>query len=120
MRDTRSYHSSGANDCNHFGATTARVLSVARMVSPTQTIRLMARTAASTCVAKVALPPPSFDESSLFEAGEHGLEEQILSVASNEPCAKFREDRKIKASIDLTQDEVAYFQSRRARTAWAA
>lgn len=28
---------------------------------------------------------PSFDEPSLFEAGEHGLEEQILSEALNEP-----------------------------------
>jgi hypothetical protein len=46
-----------------------------------------------------ALPPPSFDEAALFEAGEHGFEQQILRVASNEPCTKLREHREIKASI---------------------
>jgi hypothetical protein len=38
-------------------------------------------------------------EAALFEAGEHGFEQQILRVASNEPCAKLREHREIKASI---------------------
>ncbi len=46
-----------------------------------------------------ALPPPSFDEPSLLEVVEHGLEQQILHLPFDKPCAELREDRKIKALI---------------------
>jgi len=46
-----------------------------------------------------ALPSPRFDEAALLEAGEQGFEQHILGVARNEPCAKLREHREIKASI---------------------
>ena len=46
-----------------------------------------------------ALPPPSFDEPSLLEVVEHGLEQQILHLPFDQPCAELREDRKIKALI---------------------
>ncbi len=46
-----------------------------------------------------ALSPPSFDETSLLEASEHGLEQQILRLAFDESRAELREHGKIKASI---------------------
>ena len=86
MRDTRSSHASGARRASpRKAAATARVVSVARMVSPTPTRRLMARDFRQHMPRAGRAAAPSFDEPSLFEAGEHGLEEQILSEALNEP-----------------------------------
>ncbi|MFL5655706.1 MAG: hypothetical protein ACJ8CB_16200 [Ktedonobacteraceae bacterium] len=46
-----------------------------------------------------ALPPPSFDEPLLLEGVEHGLEQQILHLPFDKPCAELREHGKIKALI---------------------
>jgi hypothetical protein len=45
------------------------------------------------------LPSSRFDESTLLETGEHGLEQHILHLAFDEPGAKLAEHGKIKASI---------------------
>jgi hypothetical protein len=49
------------------------------------------------------LSSPSFDESPLFETGEHGLEQQVLHLALNKPGARTPRGQKNQNLSPLTQ-----------------
>ena len=77
----------------------ARLLSAWRIVSPTTSSRLSARTAARTCVESVRCRPRDVTELLLPTPTEQGIEQERFCAARNQACAELRQDRGIEAGI---------------------